>query len=379
MNIDPRIIEILERLEDYGYEANIVGGAVRDLLLNKEIIDIDINTNASSNSIKQLFSDYPLYDIGKELGTVTLIMDNYKVDITPYRKENDYINHRRPSSVTLSDSLKEDLSRRDFTINALCINSSLEIIDYFDGINDLNNKIIKAIGNPYNRFEEDALRILRAIRFKAVLGFEIDHQTKNAIFDLKDLLKYISPERKKEELLKTLAGQYVQNVINEYISVFRMFIPINTVSYMIDLFRKPLYRLAYLLENTDCLKDLKFSKHEINFVNSLIVAKNINVEDNYEFIKCLGESTDTDGIIEFLSQCHRLDFRIKYETLKQYCINANSLDINGHELEEFGYKDEQIRFVKDALVDRVHKQLIENNNSAIKEYLSKNDILKLWN
>lgn len=378
LNIDSRIIDILKRLESKGYEANIVGGAVRDLLLNKKVIDFDINTNADNNTIKLIFNDYPLYDIGKELGTVTLVLDKYKVDITPYRKEGEYINHRRPSSIITSNDLKEDLLRRDFTINALCINSNNEIIDYFGGLNDLNNKIIRAIGSPYNRYKEDALRILRAIRFKALLEFEIEDETNAKLFELKDLLDYISNERKKEELLKILSGKKTQRIINDYLDIFNTFISFNQVDKRIDYFNKPLYRLAYLISNTNELKGLKFSKQEINLVSSLIYAKNIVIDNEYEFIMCLSDENYSNEILEFLSQLYQKDLRPLYNKNKEYCISINSLDINGNELKDLGYKDKEIQKVKNHLIEKVHHKQLSNNKAVLMQYL-KGAILKIWN
>lgn len=378
LEIEKEIINILERLEDKGYEAYIVGGAVRDLLLNKKILDIDINTNASNKAIKMIFNDYPLYDIGKELGTVTLVLEKYKIDITPFRKEDRYVNHRRPSIITNTNDLKEDLIRRDFTINAICINSKKEIVDLLNGVNDLNNKIIKAIGNPYNRFEEDALRILRAIRFKSILDFKIEEETNKALFELKDLLNYISNERKKEEFLKTLSGRNVQNIINDYLDIFNTFINIKAIDEKIDNFCNPFYRLAYLIQDSSELKKLTFSKHEIHFLESLLYAKNINIDDDYEFIKCLSDDNYSNEILEFLSQLNEKDLTQKYRNIKKYCVTINSLDINGNELIEFGYKNEETKKVKNHLVDKIHHQELDNENASLKRYL-KNAILKIWN
>lgn len=166
---------ILNKLEDNGYEAYFVGGFVRDYLLGKESSDIDITTNAKPNEVEELFDNTKA--TGLKYGTITVLIDNHPFEVTTYRIDQKYINHRKPESVIYSKRLEEDLKRRDFTINALAMDKEERIIDLFNGREDLNQKIIRAIGNPDERFNEDALRIIRALRFAAKLGFSIDEET----------------------------------------------------------------------------------------------------------------------------------------------------------------------------------------------------------
>lgn len=193
---------VIKTLKDAGFSAYAVGGAVRDSLLLKEPYDFDVTTSAPPDEVKKLF--LKTYDTGIAHGTVTVVVDASPIEVTTYRKDGDYINNRKPKSVTFSDSLCDDLSRRDFTINALCYNDEEGLLDFFDGVSDLKNKVIKAIGDPETRFCEDALRILRAVRFSAQLGFSIEEKTKEAIKRCAHLVKNLSAERISSEIDKII-------------------------------------------------------------------------------------------------------------------------------------------------------------------------------
>ena len=215
MRIPRYINKIINRLQSNGYEAYIVGGAVRDYVLGKTPNDYDISTSALPKQIVALFKDYKIVTNGIKHGTVCVICENKFVEITTYRKDENYIDHRHPSSITFVDDLKIDLSRRDFTINALAYNT--EVIDYFDGINDVKNGIIRAVGDANIRFEEDALRILRALRFSSIKGFTIEENTSRAMKEKKDLISFISKERIYNELSKIILGKNFNYVIINHV------------------------------------------------------------------------------------------------------------------------------------------------------------------
>ena len=173
----PEKVEIIIReLMAQGFEAYAVGGCVRDSILGRVPGDWDITTSARPEQVKRIFSR--TVDTGIEHGTVTVLMDKDAFEVTTYRVDGEYEDHRHPKEVTFTASLEEDLKRRDFTINAMAYNPETGIVDIFEGIEDLKRKKIRCVGNPRERFDEDALRILRAIRFSAQLGFEIDEATK---------------------------------------------------------------------------------------------------------------------------------------------------------------------------------------------------------
>ncbi len=194
--------KIIDTLTRAGFSAYAVGGAVRDCLLGLDAHDFDVTTSATPEKVKSLFEK--TIDTGIAHGTVTVLEEGEAVEVTTFRADGEYLDNRKPESVTLVKDVREDLSRRDFTINALCYNKQEGLIDLFGGQSDLKNKIIRAIGNPEERFREDALRILRAVRFSAQLGFEIEANTKNAIMKCSHLVKNLSVERISSELDKIL-------------------------------------------------------------------------------------------------------------------------------------------------------------------------------
>ncbi len=214
----------IERLNANGFEAFAVGGCVRDLVLKNTPHDWDITTSAEPDEIKEVFKDFKTFDVGKRYGTVSVIIDSVTLEITTYRSEGNYQSHRKPRDVSFVKSLEQDLKRRDFTMNALCIRDG-EIIDLFGGINDINNKTIRAIGNPDERFAEDALRILRALRFSSTSGFGIEKETKRSIYKNRWLLRYISRERIRDELLKLLCGKNVKSILLEYKEIIAVVLP----------------------------------------------------------------------------------------------------------------------------------------------------------
>ncbi len=212
-------------LAQHGFEAFAVGGCVRDYLMNIPCSDTDITTNALPCDIKKVFKNYTTIDIGEKYGTIAVIIEKEQIEITTYRTDNEYNDSRHPASVTFARNLSDDLSRRDFTINAMAYNNEIGIVDLFGGQSDINNKLIRCVGNAKQRFEEDALRIMRAIRFASVLNFELEEQTKTAVFECADMLKNISAERLRVELCKLICGKNAKKVLLEYANVLSVFIP----------------------------------------------------------------------------------------------------------------------------------------------------------
>lgn len=222
--IIPKDVEkIIEHLNSAGYEAYVVGGCVRDSIMEKTPHDWDICTSATPEVVKSLFSHTT--DYGMKHGTITVFADKEGYEITTFRAETDYSDHRHPDTVEFVADLKSDLSRRDFTINALAYNNESQLIDMFNGLDDIRNQMIRCVGNADERFKEDALRILRALRFAATLGFDIEDKTSEAIHYNVHLLKYIAEERKRDELMKLLGGNYTTKILLEYSDVIAEVIP----------------------------------------------------------------------------------------------------------------------------------------------------------
>lgn len=198
-------IAIIETLEQAGYEAYYVGGSVRDLLLQRTIGDVDIATSARPEVIKKLFAK--TIDVGIEHGTIIVLLDGESYEVTTFRAESEYVDYRRPSEVTFISSLEEDLKRRDFTMNAIAMTKSGKLLDPFGGQEDIKRKIIQTVGNPTERFSEDALRMMRALRFVSQLSFSLSPTTYEAIKQNRSLLENISIERITIEFMKLVKGE----------------------------------------------------------------------------------------------------------------------------------------------------------------------------
>ena len=225
MVISNNALKFINILEENGFEAYLVGGYVRDCIMNRKSFDIDITTNAKPEQVEEAFSQFQVYKTGIEHGTVTVIIDKVSVEITTYRTEDVYSDNRHPDNVLFCSSLEDDLSRRDFTVNAIAFNPQNGIIDLFGGREDIERRIIKCIGTPEVRFKEDALRILRALRFASVLGFEIEEETEKAIHKSKKLLENISRERIASELKKTLCGKNIKSILTRFFDIFSFILP----------------------------------------------------------------------------------------------------------------------------------------------------------
>lgn len=199
-------LKVLKTLQNAGYEAYAVGGCVRDALMGKERQDVDITTSAMPEEVKALFRR--TIDTGIEHGTVTVLLDGQAFEVTTFRTEGMYTDHRRPDHVNFHATLEEDLSRRDFTVNAMAYSPERGIIDPYGGRADLAQKIIRCVGDPNQRFSEDALRILRAVRFSARLDFSIEPSCREAMVRLAEQLRYVSRERVLVELTLAVTGKY---------------------------------------------------------------------------------------------------------------------------------------------------------------------------
>lgn len=227
MEVPPAAIDIIQQLENDGYETYVVGGCVRDSVLNKIPHDYDMCTSAVPQQMKDVFSKTKqrTYDTGIQHGTISIKgKDRQLYEVTVFRIDGDYTDGRHPDSVQFVSDVNKDLARRDFTINAMAYSPTRGLVDPFGGQADCENKIIRCVGDPNKRFQEDGLRIMRAIRFAATYGFEIEEQTKRAIHENKHLLRNVSMERKTSEFVKMLVKADAQLLL-EYKDVFAEFIP----------------------------------------------------------------------------------------------------------------------------------------------------------
>lgn len=225
MNLPEQICEILQRLENAGFATYVVGGCVRDYIMGLAPHDYDITTSATPDEVCDVFSDCKVIETGLKHGTVTVLYKGISVEITTFRADGDYSDGRHPDSVTFTRNIEDDLSRRDFTMNGMAYSPTRGLVDPFGGEQDIKAKIVRCIGEPHKRFGEDALRILRGLRFSAVLGFEIEEKTALAIHTLRETLNRVSNERIFAELTGLICGMDIRRVMMDFCDVFSEILP----------------------------------------------------------------------------------------------------------------------------------------------------------
>ena len=225
MDMPKNVDTAINLLQSAGFEAYAVGGCVRDSLLGKTPNDWDITTSAKPEDMKSVFADFHCIDTGIKHGTVTVVIDGEPLEITTFRLDGEYEDNRHPKSVTFTSDLGADLGRRDFTVNAMAYSKMTGTVDLFGGQNDLKNKIIRCVGDPDRRFNEDALRILRALRFASALDFEIEEKTARSLLKNRALLGNISEERIAKELLKLVCGKGAKRILTDFAPVLFEILP----------------------------------------------------------------------------------------------------------------------------------------------------------
>lgn len=400
---------LIDTIYQNGYEAFMVGGCVRDSILNLIPNDYDITTNAKPKEIMNIFKDYKIIDAGIKHGTVSIILNNNIYEITTYRIEGEYENNRRPKNVEFTSNIEEDLRRRDFTVNAIAYNEQFGIIDRFNGLEDLQKRIIKTVGNPDERFEEDGLRMIRAIRFSSKLDFNIDENTLNSIYKNSYIIKNISLERINDEVTKILISDNPNKIILLYkTKIFKnLGIYFNLNEYHdkeleinINLLRScdnnlldRLIMLDYLIsneilkyidkderykyyckniKNVNIINNLRYSNKVINYCNDIMkyMIKDIEKIDNIVIKKYLNdigyeklnkvfkfklmhnEFLGNKNKVKFFKQCiNKLN---EIENNKE-CYTIRDLDIDGKIIKELGYKGKEIGEKLSFLLDEVIK------------------------
>lgn len=225
MDMPKNVDTAINLLQSAGFEAYAVGGCVRDSLLGKTPNDWDITTSAKPEDMKSVFADFHCIDTGIKHGTVTVVIDGEPLEITTFRLDGEYEDNRHPKSVTFTSNLSADLGRRDFTVNAMAYSKMTGTVDLFGGQNDLKNGIIRCVGDPDRRFNEDALRILRALRFASALDFEIEEKTAQSLLKNRTLLGNISEERIAKELLKLVCGKGAKRILTDFAPVLFEILP----------------------------------------------------------------------------------------------------------------------------------------------------------
>ena len=383
-NIPPEALKALEILEKSGFEAYLVGGCVRDLILERNPNDYDITTNALPEQIIDTFKEYKTIPTGIEHGTVTVVINKFQIEITTFRKESTYSDNRHPDSVEFTPSLKEDLVRRDFSMNAVAMDLRQHIIDIYDGIGDMKMGVITCIEEPDKRFEEDALRILRALRFASQLGFGIEKKTSESIHRNAYKLKNISAERINTELEKLINGKNPYPILKEYQDVVKVFMPeyAYTDCILKDEIKSPLIRRSAFFLNIksvfDIMKRLKYSNRDIDETIILIENFNADVESKADLkilLKNIGESLLRE-LLNFIEGSCKKDSNIikaSFSMLEEIienneCYSIAQLEVNGRDLMNLGIKGVAIGQTLNLILEKVICGELENQNSILHEY-----------
>lgn len=374
--------KILSVLEYKGFKAYIVGGCVRDILMKKAPHDYDIATSASPEQIKSLFNKTA--DTGIKHGTVTVIENGIPFEVTTFRTESGYSDLRRPDKVYFVKDIKEDLSRRDFTMNAIACSLNGEITDPFGGQNDIKNKIIKTVGNPYKRFSEDALRILRLFRFSSALNFLPEKNTLNAALELSDELKKISTERIVSELKKTVCSDFPENskpLLNIKALSFLGIENCPRLNKLKLLKNNPeLKMFAFLKESSQnaaqTAKNLKLSRNEIDKINDLLyIEKNLKSENKINIKEIMSELKNPEIFDDYADYAKifkdfngeklKADYREIVINKEPYKIS--DLAVDGSVISAFGISGKEVG----AELERLLKTVIVNPEQNKKELLLK--------
>lgn len=379
----------LDRLEENGYTAYLVGGCVRDSIMGIEPYDFDVTTNATPEQIEKCFFDVKTLDIGKKHGTISIVFDKEIVEVTTYRIDGEYKDSRHPESVTFTDKIEDDLSRRDFTINAIAYSPKRGFVDPFCGRQDIEKKIIRCVGNPRVRFEEDALRIMRGLRFASRLGFEIEKDTSDAIFEKKHLLLNVALERINSELAGILCGSYAASVLRNNFEVLKTIIPKLSEICFDALLRSADFSLTvklcllfYKYSDRDNLsnelKRLKFDGNTVKTVTALLefsdgYAEKWNDKDVKRAVSKIGEQY-TNQLYPLLYCIHGdnryMDAHRKFRIFEEQreCMTLSALDVKGNEIIDLlNINPSKTGHILSLLLDDVIEEIIPNQKSALLE------------
>lgn len=357
---------VLSKLKENGYQAYVVGGAVRDFLMGKTPHDYDLTSDALPSQISDVFKDFYQEHSGEKHGTIRVIVDHKPIEITTFRCDEGYTDYRRPDNVEFVKDVYIDSKRRDFSINAFYYSEG-HIYDFHEGLEDLNNKVIKTIGNPSTRFHEDALRILRAIRFSAKLGYEIESKTKTALLDCKEELNLIAKERILTELKEISSTSNFFRNVKEYFPIFKLIIPClgkigNSIDdiYNFDIksYGDYIASLSALFSLREINNDfmpwrlfIKMDNESINAIKTLIKLKDINFNNSF----------DDDYINGLILLSNPVDINV----FKNYLINLYNLK---------RFKNDDI----DSILNRVDILSQGNTPYSLKDLeIDGNDLLKL--
>lgn len=356
-------LKVLEKIDENGFEAYIVGGFARDNYIGRNSTDVDICTNATPKELKNIFQASMLPK--EQYGSVAVIYKKIRFDITTYRKDIKYENNRLPIEIEYINNLMDDLKRRDFTMNTLCINKNGDYVDLLNAMEDIDNKIIRTVGNAKEKLNEDCLRILRAIRFATILDFELDEELKIAIKEYGYLLKKLSYYRKKEELDKIFSSINVRRGINLLIEFnLDKYLDLNDLDKIV-IVSSPLGIWAQL----DVLNTYSFSNIEKYSIETINTIKHKKIFDNYEIYNYGLYLTS------LVAEINHLD---KNALIKRYMSlpikNKRDILIDGKDICNILNitPSKMVKYIIEDLEKKIIYEQLENNKDVLVDYIKKN-------
>lgn len=392
----PKYIKsLIDLLNSKGYEAYAVGGCVRDCVMGRLPNDFDMTTNATPDEMLTVFCEYKVIETGLKHGTLTVISENIPVEITTYRVDGEYHDSRHPDKVYFTRNLKDDVSRRDFTVNAMAYNDKTGIVDFYGGIDDIKKKLIMAVGDADKRFKEDALRIIRALRFASVLGFDIEEKTAFAASENAELLKNISAERINVELKKLLLGKNAIKILKEHSDILVFVSPemfsscteklkkLSTAPDDVNVFFAFLLTDATEKEANEVLSRLKFSNAERKEITELLLLQKKDIPKNKIEMKFFISETYIELIPKYLMLLSALGEEASsaekyYAEIRdnKECVYISDLKVNGNDLSKTGIsKGEKIGQALKFLLRAVISGEVDNKKEELLEF-AKNNFLE---
>ncbi len=371
------IFAVMNKIKDAGHEAYLVGGCVRDRYMNIPPHDFDLTTSAMPEEMLEIFDGERIIPTGLKHGTVTVLTEEGPVEVTTYRQDGTYSDHRHPDGVVFTRSLREDLARRDFTMNAMAMDAEGEWVDPFGGRADIDAQIIRCVGEAECRFEEDALRILRGLRFAARLGFSLEKETAEAMHRKKALLGSIAAERIFAELSGLLVGKYAAEVLAEHGAILTVVLPElrldeNALSILKTLPAEPAFRLAALIrkEGLGALERLKVSNAFRRQVCLLVQERSAPIPTERIGVRRRCAELGPDAFIALCRYQQAEEALRMAEQLREEgaCLSIAQLAVSGRELMELGMKGPALGDALAQLLRMVIEEELPNEKEALLSY-----------
>lgn len=388
LNIPEAAAAVIAELDKRGYEAYVVGGCVRDAILGREPNDWDVTTSTHPDKTLEIFSSLPDYraiPTGIVHGTVTVVYKRTPIEVTTYRIDGEYSDSRHPDSVDFTDDITADLARRDFTVNAMAYSNERGLVDPYGGVHDLEAKLIRCVGTPRERFSEDALRILRALRFSSVLRFTVEANTAAAAIELKSLLANVSRERIAAETSKLVCGCDAARVIKEFLPVICEILPdanfdgIDKICASLDSLCTPSVPLALAALLADCdantvlasLRSLRFNNATVSLCCAIITHLHDRLCDEASvkrLCRDVGYGTAEDTILLGIARGEwdavLLDILLEIIE-KDECVSLAQLKIGGDELLSLGAVPREIGGILEELLENVIDGRLQNKTAPL--------------